>query len=102
MADTSFVNERGVFRSVGAFFMLTPAQLMAARTVLGIKMNDLAKRLRVGSQTIVKVESEEGLARANRTTIDAFVRYYESLGVRFIEDGDRVGLTWPREAEPKR
>lgn len=80
----------------------TPAQLIAARAVLGLSMDRMAKEMRVGSQTIVRVETAAGMARVNRTTVAAFLRFFESRGFQFIEDGDRVGLTWARAAEPER
>jgi hypothetical protein len=41
------------------------------------------------------------LKRVNRSTIAAFLRFFESRGIQFLTDGDRVGLTWPLATEPK-
>ena len=83
-------------------FTPTPTQLVAARAVLGLSMDKLAKEMKAGSQTVVKVETADGIARVNRSTIAAFLRFFEERGIQFVEDGDRVGLMWLKTAEPAR
>ena len=101
MTDALFLKEDAL--SVSAMpFTPTPTQLVAARAVLGLSMDKLAKEMRAGSQTVVRVETAEGLARVNRSTIAAFLRFFEDHGIQFVETDDRVGLTWPRTAEPER
>jgi hypothetical protein len=42
------------------------------------------------------------LKRVNRSTIAAFLRFFESRSLQFLGDGDRVGLMGLLDAEPKR
>jgi hypothetical protein len=78
--------------------MPSPSQFQAARAVLGLNMRAMARELRVGSSTIVRLETEEGYKRANESTIRAFARFYEDHGVAFIDEDGRIGITWPRPA----
>lgn len=73
---------------------LTPAQIRAARAMLGWSINDLAERVRVHRNTILKAEGGE----ASGLVLDAIQRAFEDAGVIFIpRNGAGEGL---RLAEP--
>jgi hypothetical protein len=89
----SFVNEA----AISGLGMPSPSQFRAARAVLRLSMREMARELRVGNSTIVRLETEEGYERANETTIRAIARFYEEHGVQFIErDDGRIGAVWFR------
>jgi hypothetical protein len=62
-------NKRGHVVKPAALKPPTSTQLVTARTILRLTQDNLVKAMKVGSQTVVRVETAEGLARANRATL---------------------------------
>jgi hypothetical protein len=111
MADTDFFNQRAICSGEGAAMPKrlprrgptpSPGQLIAARALLGLSMDALAKAMQAGTQTIVRVETSAGLGRVNQSTIAAFIKFYQDNGIELIDDGERIGLMWRRTDEPER
>jgi transcriptional regulator with XRE-family HTH domain len=66
--------------------MLTPAQLRAARALLGIDQKDLAERAGVSLPTIQRMESSQGYVRGVVDTLTKVVMALEAAGVELIGD----------------
>ena len=62
---------------------ITPAQIKAARELLGWRRSDLAKRMRVLSASIERIEA--GLA--STIGVGELRRLFEAAGVEFTRDG---------------
>jgi transcriptional regulator with XRE-family HTH domain len=62
---------------------MTPVQCRMARTLLDIKLTDLAKLSGVGAKTIWNFENKR--TQITRPNHDTLVRTFEQLGVEFLE-----------------
>ncbi|WP_318012997.1 MULTISPECIES: helix-turn-helix transcriptional regulator [unclassified Mesorhizobium] len=72
---------------------LTSGQIRAARALLQWDQKALAERSKVSLATIKRLEPLPGPLRANRVTIDALRRAFESAGIQFIpENGGGAGV----------
>ena len=68
----------------------SPEQLRAARSLLGLSQDDVARLAGVSRRTIVTLE--KGSAEVDEATITSVVDFLASAGVRFESTEDRVGL----------
>jgi len=68
---------------------LTPAQLRAARALVGYSRDDLAKKSGVGAGTIK--DFELGGSDPKQGTVLKWQRALEAAGVKFIDADDREG-----------
>jgi len=66
--------------------MLSGRQIRAARALLGISANELAKRAGIGWATIQRLEKREGLASAREATILQIRSALEAAGIEFTGD----------------
>ena len=66
--------------------MLTPAQLRAARALLGIDQRDLADLAGVSLPTIQRMEASEGYVRGVIDTLTKVVAALEFAGVELINE----------------
>ena len=66
--------------------MLTPAQLRAARALLGIDQRTLAARAGVSLPTIQRMEASEGYVRCIVDTLIKVVAALEDAGVELISE----------------
>lgn len=64
--------------------MLTPAQLRAARALLGIDQRTLARMADVSLPTIQRMEASEGYVRGVIDTLTKVVAALETAGVELI------------------
>jgi transcriptional regulator with XRE-family HTH domain len=67
--------------------MLTAEQLRAARAALRLEQKELAKRARVSTQTIKRLEAQIGPVQAEPDTIQRIGEALELAGIKFV-DGD--------------
>lgn len=67
--------------------MITPAQIRAARALLGWHQSDLAKAAGVSLNTLNNLERDAVDARSS--TVNAIQRALEQAGIEFIEGGVR-------------
>lgn len=86
--------------------MLTPAQLRAARALLGIDQRTLAELAGVSLPTIQRMEASDGYVRGVVDTLTKVVRALESAGVELIGDnapsvGGGRGVRLRQPAQPK-
>lgn len=68
----------------------TPDQIRAARSLLGLSQEEIARMAGVSRRTIVTLES--GSATVDETTMMSVVAFFVSAGVRFVSAEDRIGL----------
>jgi transcriptional regulator with XRE-family HTH domain len=66
--------------------MLTPAQLRAARALLGIDQRTLAQRAGVSLPTIQRMESSSGYVRGVIDTLTKVVAALEREGIELISE----------------
>ena len=71
--------------------MRFPAQLRAARGLLGWSQNELAKAARVGLSTIRRMEASDGSLRGTAENVWKVQKVLEEAGVLFIDDDEELG-----------
>jgi transcriptional regulator with XRE-family HTH domain len=69
--------------------MLTPAQLRAARALLGWSREDLAEKSGVGSNTTKDFEINDSNPKLR--TVQKWIRTLEAAGVTFLDETDTDG-----------
>ncbi len=72
--------------------MVRGAQLRAARALLDWRVVDLARRAGVNRGTILRAESVNTIPPIRTENLDAIVKALEAGGVRFIDQGDGIGI----------
>jgi transcriptional regulator with XRE-family HTH domain len=70
-----------------------PAQFRAARALLGISQEELAKLAGVAHKTLT--DFERGARKTNKSTLKLLQQALEAQGVEFIEINGRVGCIAP-------
>jgi transcriptional regulator with XRE-family HTH domain len=68
-------------------FMITAAQLRAARALLGIDQRELAEMANLSVPTIQRMESSDGVIRGNVDSLTKLVAALEDAGIELINDG---------------
>ena len=81
---------RQVAASPNPLRMLTPAQIRAARAMVGWSREDLAKKSGVSAPALRDFEKTEGGSDPRQGTVQKWQRALEAAGVQFI-DADEVG-----------
>jgi transcriptional regulator with XRE-family HTH domain len=69
--------------------MITSEQIRAARALLRIEQDDLARRAHVSVTTIRRIEAENGAVRVAEATVGEIRKALEAGGAEFIADGVR-------------
>src|SRR6266849_1155789 len=67
--------------------MISPAQLRAARALLGIDQRKLAALSRLSVPTIQRMEASEGVIRGNVDSLMKLVGALDAAGIELIGDG---------------
>jgi DNA-binding XRE family transcriptional regulator len=73
--------------AVSGEFMITAAQMRAARALLGIDQRQLAERSGVSLPTIQRMEASDGNVRGVIDTLTKIVEAFDLAGVELIGDG---------------
>jgi transcriptional regulator with XRE-family HTH domain len=68
---------------------VTSEQIRAARALLRLEQDELARRARVAVVTIRRIEAADGPGRVSAATLDGVRQVLESAGAEFIEHGVR-------------
>lgn len=77
--------------SPNALRMLTPAQIRAARAMVGWSRDDLAKRSGVSAQALRDFEKADGGSDPRQGTVHKWQRALEAAGVVFVDEDDLCG-----------
>ena len=75
--------------------MITSDQIRAARSMLRWTGKELAEQSGVGFSTLMRLETEEGVPKAQAKTLEAIRKAFEKAGIEFIgspEDAPGVRL----------
>jgi transcriptional regulator with XRE-family HTH domain len=72
--------------------MLEPAQIRAARALLGWRQEDLSRAASVGTATIQRIEKSNRPVAGYVSTIVRIQSALEDAGVLFIDDDDTAGI----------
>lgn len=67
--------------------MITAAQIKAARALVGLTQDDIARSTNLSVQTIKRMESV-GTERSTAGNVDAVKKALQASGVIFLEDGE--------------
>lgn len=72
---------------------VTGTQLRAARGALGWPVSELAKRSKVGTATIVRYETSQGVPASRKQNLQKIKSALEAAGIEFIgTPSDRPGI----------
>ena len=69
--------------------LITPEQIRAARALLRLEQDDLARRAKVSVVTVRRLEAPNGLSKVTLGTVDEVQRALEAAGAEFIDRGVR-------------
>jgi transcriptional regulator with XRE-family HTH domain len=72
--------------------MIEPAQIRAARALLGWRQEDLSKASGVGTATVRRIESVNSNATTYVSTVYRIQAAFETAGVLFIDDDGSAGF----------
>ena len=72
--------------------MIEPAQIRAARALLGWRQEDLSKTSRVGTATIRRIEKANNNRTGYVSTLSRIQAALETAGVLFIDDDGTAGI----------
>src|SRR5262249_49812918 len=80
--------------------LITPDQIRAARALLRMDQEELARRANVSVVTVRRLEAPGGLSKVASGTFDQIQRALEAAGAEFIDRGVRHRKRTPEEVEP--
>src|SRR5690242_18852919 len=81
--------------------LITPDQIRAARALLRMDQEELARRANVSVVTVRRLEAVDGLSKVALVTFDEVRRVLEAAGAEFLDNGvKRRGFT-PEEIEAR-
>ena len=72
--------------------MIEPAQIRAARALLGWRQEDLSKASGVGTATVRRIESANSSATSYVSTLARIQAAFETAGILFIDDDGSAGV----------
>jgi predicted transcriptional regulator len=79
--------------------MISPAQIRAARALLGISADELARRAGISWATIQRFESAQGVPPSRSGTLERVKTALEEAGIQFI--GDPIASPGVRLRRPR-
>jgi transcriptional regulator with XRE-family HTH domain len=82
--------------------IVTPEQIRAARALLRMEQDELARRAHVSVVTIRRLEAPDGLARVAPSTVDGIRQVLEQAGATFTVGGVQKRQRSPEEIEALR
>jgi len=69
--------------------MISSEQIRAARALLRLEQDELARRAKLSVTTMRRLETENGAKRVAPTTVERVKHVLEEAGAEFIEEGVR-------------
>ncbi|WP_417583415.1 helix-turn-helix transcriptional regulator [Pelagibacterium sp.] len=70
--------------------IIVPAQIRAARGLVGWSQQDLAKKTGISRRSIMAIETSSAAARAS--TLKCIEQVFDEAGVEFLNEGSRIGV----------
>jgi transcriptional regulator with XRE-family HTH domain len=82
--------------------MLRPAQIRAARALLGWRQEDLSNASGVGTATIYRIEKSDETITGYASTLIRIQAAFEQAGIEFIENDEvgGYGLRFSKKEKP--
>lgn len=75
--------------------MITSDQIRAARSMLRWTGKELAEESGIGFSTLMRLETESGVPKAQAKTLEAIRKAFEKAGIEFIGTPDNgAGVKW--------
>jgi predicted transcriptional regulator len=68
------------------------AQIRAARALLAMRQDQLAKAAKIGLATLQRIEQTDGLVQANFSTVLKIQGALEKAGIEFTDEDNFVGV----------
>jgi transcriptional regulator with XRE-family HTH domain len=81
--------------------LIMPGQIRAARALLRMDQEELARRANVSVVTVRRLEALDGLSKVGAGTVDEILRALEAAGAEFLEGGVRQRAFTPEEVEAR-
>jgi transcriptional regulator with XRE-family HTH domain len=81
--------------------LITPDQIRAARALLRMDQEELARRANVSVVTVRRLEAPDGLSKVAPGTFGEVQRALEAAGAEFVERGVRHRAFTPEEIEAR-
>jgi transcriptional regulator with XRE-family HTH domain len=81
--------------------VITPDQVRAARALLRMDQDELARRANVSVVTVRRLEAPDGISKVAPATIDEIQRTLEAAGAEFMERGVRHRAWTPEQVEAR-
>jgi transcriptional regulator with XRE-family HTH domain len=81
--------------------LITPEQIRAARALLRLEQDELARRAHVSVVTVRRLEAPDGLTKVAPGTFEEVQRALEAAGAEFIGRGVRRRKRTPGEIEAR-
>jgi transcriptional regulator with XRE-family HTH domain len=81
--------------------LITPDQIRAARALLRLEQDELARLANVSVVTVRRLEGPGGLCKVAPGTVDEVRRALETAGAEFVERGVRRRAWTPEEVEAR-
>jgi transcriptional regulator with XRE-family HTH domain len=79
--------------------LITPEQIRAARALLRLEQDELARRAQVSVVTVRRLEAPDGIAKVAPGTVDEVQRALEAAGAEFVDRGVRRRARTAEEIE---
>jgi transcriptional regulator with XRE-family HTH domain len=81
--------------------LITPEQIRAARALLRMEQEELARRANVSVVTVRRLEAPGGLSKVGSATVEGIQHTLEAAGAEFLDDGVRRRGFTPEEIEAR-
>jgi transcriptional regulator with XRE-family HTH domain len=81
--------------------LITPDQIRAARALLRMDQDELARRAKVSVVTVRRLEAPDGWSKVAPSTVDEIQHALEAAGAEFVERGVRHRAWTPEEIEAR-
>jgi transcriptional regulator with XRE-family HTH domain len=81
--------------------LINPDQIRAARALLRMDQDELARRANVSVVTVRRLEAPDGISKVAPATVDEIQRALEAAGAEFMERGVRHRAWTPEEVEAR-
>jgi transcriptional regulator with XRE-family HTH domain len=81
--------------------LITPAQIRAARALLRMEQEELARRANVSVVTVRRLEAPDGCSKVAPSTVHGIQQALEAAGAEFVDRGVRQRAWTPEEIEAR-